>query len=478
MDFETEIKEDLNYRYLIISDKTDNKKDYQRGMILNNDIPGFLKCSLQITNGQEKFYFDISKKETLEKKLKGRDLYEGELGKILSQMVDLIKNAREYLLNEDNFIFRPEYIFFQEEKMYFCFMPGLRLDIKKDLHDLSEFFMKKINHDLKNDTFLAYEFFSITMKEDFKLSEIEKIIKNVNEERGFSTFNSIKCKDMWTKKQGNVNNLGENVDNLVEEERENCKNLKKSKNLLNKKKIIKGKRAVEKITGILAALAFLSLLYFLINDELKDFIGKNKIFIAAGTAFLIVSLIIKMVIGIIKNKTKKNKSDLNNPDKNENKKKEENIIEPEEDYGDLNSRTIYSETIEIPYPESNNQNIEADFTDLEDEDTNETIALFSLEQDKFLTLHSKNPKDYPDITLKYFPFIIGKNKDKADGLIDKKFISRFHVKFDKDDENIYITDLNSLNGVMVNGNKLEENETLKIHKGDDISIASLEYILE
>ena len=54
-------------------------------------------------------------------------------------------------------------------------------------------------------------------------------------------------------------------------------------------------------------------------------------------------------------------------------------------------------------------------------------------------------------------------------------VSRLHLKVDKKERVYIFTDMNSTNGTVVNGYKMEANETVSVKEGDIIQIAGLSY---
>ena len=79
------------------------------------------------------------------------------------------------------------------------------------------------------------------------------------------------------------------------------------------------------------------------------------------------------------------------------------------------------------------------------------------------------------IDLSTFPFIIGKNKDQADFVIDDSSISRIHARFTLRDGIVYLTDLNSTNGSMKNGIKLQPNELVEVEAEDEIKFGRVTF---
>lgn len=82
---------------------------------------------------------------------------------------------------------------------------------------------------------------------------------------------------------------------------------------------------------------------------------------------------------------------------------------------------------------------------------------------------------YQDLTINKFPFVIGKGKEWADGVIPDNLISRIHAQLDEEDGEVFITDLNSTNGTGVNDELLEANQTVQLKSGDVIHFSEIYY---
>jgi len=80
------------------------------------------------------------------------------------------------------------------------------------------------------------------------------------------------------------------------------------------------------------------------------------------------------------------------------------------------------------------------------------------------------------VLLTKFPFYVGSMPDYMDYVINKDTVSRFHAKFIKYEEQIYLSDLNSTNGTRVNGRELNVKERVMLSEGDRILFADAEYI--
>ena len=80
-----------------------------------------------------------------------------------------------------------------------------------------------------------------------------------------------------------------------------------------------------------------------------------------------------------------------------------------------------------------------------------------------------------NILLTEFPFFIGKSVENINYKIDDSTVSRFHARIDKEENDLWITDLNSTNGTFINGIRLIPYERIKVDKGDSVIISRKRY---
>lgn len=82
---------------------------------------------------------------------------------------------------------------------------------------------------------------------------------------------------------------------------------------------------------------------------------------------------------------------------------------------------------------------------------------------------------YQDFSITKFPFVIGKGKEWADGVVSNNLISRIHAQLEEEAGEIFITDLNSTNGTGVNDELLEANQTVQLRSGDIVNFSEVYY---
>jgi hypothetical protein len=111
----------------------------------------------------------------------------------------------------------------------------------------------------------------------------------------------------------------------------------------------------------------------------------------------------------------------------------------------------------------------------EQEDFNPTCLLNESYDRTTPILKSLEEANYKDIPIGDFPFFIGKLKKNVDYCLEKDVVSRFHAKITKEQEQYYITDLNSKNGTFVNQEVVQTYQKMEIKIGDEIAFANIKY---
>ena len=94
---------------------------------------------------------------------------------------------------------------------------------------------------------------------------------------------------------------------------------------------------------------------------------------------------------------------------------------------------------------------------------------------KVLRLYGLGDARKYHIHLDELPLTVGSMREFADTALDDSTVSRLHVRFFEEGGEVCMTDLNSLYGTCLNGERLEPNETVKILPQDEIRIGRLEF---
>ena len=86
----------------------------------------------------------------------------------------IVKEVERYLLNVNCILMDPEYIFYTEEKYYFCYYPPKEKSLWEGFHHLSEYLVKCADYQDKECVQIVFLLHKETMKENYSLEQIIK----------------------------------------------------------------------------------------------------------------------------------------------------------------------------------------------------------------------------------------------------------------------------------------------------------------
>lgn len=151
-------------------------ENYQIHMIRNNNIRGLMKLSCGGREEESRYTFTISdgismKEHFLKKEMKKRDVE-----KFTHQLLKVVDEVKKYLLDPEKIILSPELIFLSENTYYFCYLPVVEYNeynsLSKSFHEMTEYFVKKMDYHDTEGVFLVYRMHRETLKEGYELRKI------------------------------------------------------------------------------------------------------------------------------------------------------------------------------------------------------------------------------------------------------------------------------------------------------------------
>lgn len=442
-----EFKRDLNNNYMILSDEAiNNKDDYRVRMLISNKIPFLLKCNVRKFDGAIKYYYEITSKHPVNRVFEKKKIRKTDLNILITSFLKVLESSTEYLLNPNDFILEPEYIYMNIEtnQVFFSYMPGYEKDISKTFHELTSYILEKIDHEDKHTVATAYELYRQTMNDNYSLPEILSSITGEDEKSEYNQEEERAIK---------VDNSQVNI--TAEEDKEEHKSFEEIKS--EKKPIF-----LLGVLLIISALALLSYFLYVNLPVIKTFkIDNDFLLKSAGVLLIIVVIIIYSIYK--KYELKKEKDNENLIVVEENKKELQHFDTEVKDNTPNHSINLKQEFVKN------------ETTKEEEEELNygNTVLLnYRVSNRKLISSKEK----YKSFELTDKTFLIGKMQEHVDGVIHDELISRIHAEVRKDDSRYYLTDLNSTNGTFHNEKRLEANETVEIHPEDVIRFAGIEYV--
>ncbi|MGI6085159.1 MAG: FHA domain-containing protein, partial [Acetivibrionales bacterium] len=80
------------------------------------------------------------------------------------------------------------------------------------------------------------------------------------------------------------------------------------------------------------------------------------------------------------------------------------------------------------------------------------------------------------IVIKSFPFMMGRLEGQVDYYINNPAVGKLHAEINKTDDGYFISDMNSRNGTIINGKRIEPIKEASIKHGDRITLGNEEFI--
>ena len=456
-------------------------------------LPGVLPMQLRHLDNQDLFYYNITGKQSMHNIYTKTTLSYDKLKKLIIQLLDIMALAYEYLLPEDDFILRPEHIYMDvvTNVPSLCFLSGYHQDSKKQISNLLEYLMNKVDYNDKEAVLLVYRLYAISKEEGYTFANLYEVLQQ-----------RIKAVEANLLKQSEVQ-LGE-YENI-------SKDLSKDYNrsLASEIPVVMEKLEEEvevfyypKITYFLTGVCGLSGLLIVIlgftSGVLFNFYGER---IEFGKLMGMI-IIILCVEGYLMRKLWSKENRLTRMITRS------EYFDPRQENGIERRKTEEADNKILPRQVDPSQLTRREYElwkDLYDSSPKPSVALQGKtpapkEQEGLLEeynptcllnevadqsnkptailLKSQDEEQYASININEFPFFIGKLRKNVDYCLEKTVVSRYHAKISKEEELYFITDLNSTNGTFVNDRMLTTYEKAEIMKGDRIALANLCFELQ
>ena len=460
-----EYKRDVSHNYLILQEeKAVDTSSYQVRMLTGNVIPSILKCHLQNLDGEVLFYYDITSKQSIATLFEDKKLKSQDLQSILEGFVKVMEEMAEFLMNTDQLVLQPEYIYMDAErkKVYFCCIPGYQKEIQGQFRGLTEYILPKIDHEDNQAVMLGYGIYRKALEPGFQLEIIKEAIyqKEGEADKNISDQKEDKCQEVSSEKLWN-----EITDPMIsdEQKQEEVKTKKKEKKIPWTWIICCG-------AGGTVALAVLTAGFLGVIPELPIEMVLGAGIMALGTGAFAAGITEK----------KKRKQEQTAPWHNK--------IKQETDSNFVSDQIIREEDIKKD-PETIQEGRKAETsitgelfgTKKKEEDSQEgicgeTVVLPAGQKKGPATLVSREPGELATIYLEQELTVVGKLANASDAVIPMATVSRMHARIRRRDDEYYLADLNSRNGTAVNGRMLKGDEEYQLQDEDQVDFAQARYI--
>ena len=177
---EIRYERDFTDAYIILPVGT-GREGYQRRMILENQIRGFLRIQKRGQDQKEFYFYRISGRVGLEEYVEHTPLKTAVLKQLIFSVCQSVGELTEYLLNEECLLLTPETIFIEEREepaaFTFCLYPDERQDVRESLRQLMKYLMGKTDTEDAACASRCYELYGLFQKENFCLRECLPVLE-------------------------------------------------------------------------------------------------------------------------------------------------------------------------------------------------------------------------------------------------------------------------------------------------------------
>lgn len=432
---------DLNHNFLIINHKLGEKdQNYQYRMISGNKIGHLLDCKIRYVDEECSFYYEISSKQNLKNLFEKKKMTYENIHDLLESIKEALEKLDVFLLDSRCLILAPEYIFAEPEcrEYFFLYYPCAEEENKQTAFmSLAQFLLDKVDREQEGATEIAYKIYESIQDNKFILPQILSwfdcsVIKPQEAER---------VQEAWEKEEEAEEEAWIGGEDVRGEDRE----------------IDRGEKDIHlPVVGMLsllcagAAAAIVSAGYFFTLSK------EEKLAAMAGTVVLVVLSALMFLYFILNMWKKKNRVKIKVP-----------VMEKQ----NIESTSFAKK---MPLDKSLEYKNAGEYEESRGEYGN-TVFLDTSAYKKENKLYGANKGNKYHISLETLPCTIGKMAGNVDIVIKDSTISRIHARFTRQEDGIYVTDMNSTNGTFKNGLRLEPNETVRIERGDELRFGRMTF---
>lgn len=437
-----------DYEKLYTGNEKEEENEYEIHMLEENQIPGFMKCIRKKINGQSRYYYEITSRQSLAQICEGESLNAGDIKTILKCLYQALQQMDRYLLDVNRLVLEPEciYLDIESREASFCYLPVYENRIQDSFRMFASFLLYHLNQADTEAVLLVYEINRKVQEKNYALTEILQGEPGRDEAAPIHMVPKESLQIEKEKPEMPEQKKESFTETKVRRTEKVKKKDKKQKTAGKDQKKETEKKAEKKIEKkwVMGAVFFLVAGITTVAAWM-DFLTVTQ---AGGITFLAAG-----GIGYLISCDQKRK-----------KRQEE-----KEEKSDINW--------EMPVVEEPERKEEREESETVNKNVGATTILRSGEREyePHMTLISMNSRERNSIVLLKDSYLVGKLKTKVDLWIDDEAISRIHARIQKENGEYYLCDMNSTNGTFLNGRRLDVNEKVQLHVADEITFAGVGY---
>ena len=142
-------RRDKDHNYMILDAPGElTGEEYQVRMLVGNHIPHLLKCNRRMMDGKAVFFYEVTGMQPMFRVFEKRQINQEEMVELLQDIKEALENTQRYLLDGNQLIFEPEFLFFhtQTREWNLCYLPTYDGNMTESFRKLSEYLLKRLDH--------------------------------------------------------------------------------------------------------------------------------------------------------------------------------------------------------------------------------------------------------------------------------------------------------------------------------------------
>ena len=159
-------------RKITIEEKVFYREDYQMRMLKANNLEGLLKTGGRGMNESSYYDYDVSGKISMKAMYERSKISSQDIKMFLRDMRMVVREVETYLLNIHCILLNPEYIFYENDRYFFCYYPPAQQDLWEAFHGLTEYFVKQADYQDQEGIEMIFLLHKRTMEENYSLEKL------------------------------------------------------------------------------------------------------------------------------------------------------------------------------------------------------------------------------------------------------------------------------------------------------------------
>ena len=464
-----------HHNYMVICQTEDESAvGYQQKMLAGHRMEYLLPAKSRSVDGCEYNYYDITSRLTLRQMFGSRYLDMFDIRSLMDAVRKACEEVDRYLLDVRRLCMSPDLIFYNYSGNSYSFMYNVSTEVEDSLAGIAEFMdylLERVSPDDHEAGDLVYRMYEVYEKGGYDVWDAVLIAEESKDDEGAENdrVQQDNCTneyaaDIGAKADHVYDSVYEGLDRIDGPAMSDMTEYREPER--KRGRFVHFVLAAAGLTGIVASV-LVYLFIYLNEDEIMLLIagaGASAVAMIAG-----VVMIIRTRIGV--GKEIRDSDSLYSED--EYYMSEHYSSMPAIRMQDFVSDSVAGSKRRKVYSEEAGKYVEDD--DISDE--GKTVFFDEKSAGGHYKLYALDRKNKQHIDLNTFPCTIGKLAGYVDHCIDHPSVSRMHARVEKHEDRLFLTDLNSTNGIYLNGVRLNPNEQRVIEAGDEIRFGSLNYCL-